>query len=165
MMPAIDEYAAQAGSRNGLVEMVAWANFVMRSSKPLTIRQNGLDYLQRWFIVPRNEEMNIYLHRFLHSDEDRARHDHRGDNRSWLLQGQYIEDTEDGRRLVRAGETVDRKAEQPHRVELIDGEPAVSLFLIGPIRRDWGFHCPEEWVQWEIFNQKVPGSDITRGCG
>ena len=33
-------------------------------------------YLLRWFVIPRNPVFNIYLHRFLRSDDDRALHDH-----------------------------------------------------------------------------------------
>lgn len=48
-------------------------------------------YLQRWFILPRNPVFNIYYHKFLHSDDDRALHDHMYFNLSILLKGRYIE--------------------------------------------------------------------------
>src|SRR5216684_5751014 len=78
--------------------------------------------LQRWFVVPRNEITNIYLHRFLRSDEDRALHDHPWDNRSWILSGEYVEHLLDGTSITRhEGDVVERKAIEAHRVELIAG--------------------------------------------
>jgi len=44
-----------------------------------------------------------------------------------------------------------RRPETPHRVELIDGRPSVSLFITGPRVRQWGFHCPNGWVHWKKF--------------
>lgn len=122
----------------------------MAANRPITLMQEGAPYLERWFIVPRNNVMNVYLHRFLQSDRITL-HDHRGDNRSWLLKGQYVEVTKAERRLVTAGETVFRRAEEPHRVELVSEEPAISLFAIGPIRREWGFHTDKGWMAWQPF--------------
>ena len=36
----------------------------------------GAYQLERWWLIPRNRFLNVYLHRFDHSDEDRALHDH-----------------------------------------------------------------------------------------
>jgi len=58
--------------------------------------------LQRWWIVPRNPIANVYLHRFLRSDDDRAVHDHPWDNRSWMiLDGEYLEYLQDGTTVTR----------------------------------------------------------------
>ena len=137
-----------------------------------TVTQGGIIYLQRWYIVPRNDVMNLYLHRFMHSDEDRAPHDHRGDSRSWVLDGEYVEHIyfDDGRpnyrRAVKAGDSVARKATMLHRVELVDAKPVISLFSIGPIVRDWGFRCPRGWIPWQDFVAITPGgNDIGNGCG
>lgn len=133
-----------------------------------TVFQNGRPYLQRWFIVPRNDLMNVYLHRFLQSDDDRGLHDHRGDNRSILLEGQYREHFDDGSvHLRRTGEVVHRRAADLHRVELIDDLPTVSLFFIGPTVRNWGFKCPDgRWIPWQEFVEIVPGGNaLGKGCG
>jgi len=53
-------------------------------------------YLHRWFVIPRNPVLNIYFHRFMRSDEDRALHDHPWINASWLLKGSYDEIQFDG---------------------------------------------------------------------
>jgi len=55
------------------------------------IGPSEMPYLRRWWIIPRNRFFNIYLHQFLHSDDDRALHDHMYINLSILLRGRYIE--------------------------------------------------------------------------
>lgn len=49
-------------------------------------------YLDRWFVIPKNRILNVYLHHFQRSDEDRALHDHPWlVNMSWILDGEYDE--------------------------------------------------------------------------
>lgn len=50
-------------------------------------------YLERWWLIPRNPLFNMYLHRFLRDDDDRALHDHPWPWCSILLRGEYIEVT------------------------------------------------------------------------
>src|SRR5690606_8416676 len=52
-------------------------------------------YLERWYLLPRNRVLNVYLHRFLRDDDDRALHDHPWAWLSLLLQGSYVEHTID----------------------------------------------------------------------
>lgn len=51
------------------------------------------DYLKRWHLLPRNRWFNIYLHHFVHGDDDRALHDHPWASASLLLEGRYREHT------------------------------------------------------------------------
>ena len=48
-------------------------------------------YMLRWWVIPRNKWFNIYLHLFLHSDEDRAEHTHPWISISCLLDKPYRE--------------------------------------------------------------------------
>lgn len=48
-------------------------------------------YMMRWWIIPRNRYFNIYLHKFLRDDEDRACHSHPWKSLSIILKGNYIE--------------------------------------------------------------------------
>jgi|SRR5579864_76685 len=111
-------------------------------------------FLKRWFVIPKNRFMNIYLHQFVRDDEDRALHDHPWPNLSVLLRESYIEHTIDKggvhrRTTYTAGALKVRSPWAAHRVELhrdADGEPlpSWSLFITGPVMRErWGFHCPE----------------------
>lgn len=94
-------------------------------------------FLLRWFVIPKNRFMNIYLHNFIRDDEDRALHDHPWWNVSLLLIGRYIEVTPGYRTLAylhpdfrdksppdtrteyRAGDLKFRGATYAHRIELV----------------------------------------------
>jgi hypothetical protein len=119
---------------------------------------DGNPYMRRWHVVRKHELLdrdapdaiaklwphttppeNIYLHQFIRSDEDRALHDHPWPWTTILLDGSYIEhlsaDPGDPTGPTRAtqrqpGEIVHRaEAARPHRIELIDGQPVVTLFI------------------------------------
>lgn len=157
-------------------------------------------YLLRWYLTPwrgwyrhipegertRWERMavwvsmrlpNVYLHKFLRSDDERALHDHPWAWASLLLCGSYVEHT------IAAGGIHRRAARLPgslklcgpqvaHRVELCssaDGTsvPCWTLFATTPILREWGFHCPHRgWVHWRVFTAAESGrrGEIGRGC-
>jgi hypothetical protein len=122
-------------------------------------------YLERWYVLPRNPWCNVYLHRFLRDDDDRAPHDHPWRSWSLLLRGCYVEQTADGRRtLYRAGSVVRRSAEYAHRVELPGGRPCWTLFVTGPVVREWGFHCPAGWRHWREFTAAGEPGRTGRGC-
>lgn len=124
----------------------------------------GDPYMRRWWIIPRNEQFNVYYHQILHDDDDRALHDHPWPSLSVMCKGQLREITPDGDRHVTKGDVVFREPEAAHRLELIDGEPAETLFITGPVIRSWGFHCPKGWVDWRNFVGENPG-EVGRGCG
>lgn len=145
-----------------LTELQAWATGIMVRKPDFTI---GGDYLRRWYLVPRNAWSNLYLHEIVRSDDDRALHDHPWDNRSFVLFGGYIEHTPEGRIERRPGDVVERAAEALHRLELFQGQRAISLFSTGPKRRDWGFACPQGWVPWWEFTDPSDGSQVGPGCG
>lgn len=144
-----------------------WAESIMNSRRPDFVI--GDDYLRRWWVIPRNPFANVYLHQINRSDDDRALHDHPWANVSVLLKGGYREHLPDGEAIERkAGDVVQRQATDLHRLELIDGQPAVSLFITGPKVRDWGFACPNGWVPWQIFTgfaETGDSSTVGRGCG
>jgi hypothetical protein len=141
-----------------------------RRSPDVVIGGHADPYLKRWWLLPRNRFFNIYLHRFLRSDDDRALHDHPWWNISVLLDGRYVEHTIDAggvnRRVERrAGEWKFRPARAAHRIELVAG-PCWTLFITGPRLREWGFHCPRGWVHWREFtNPADGGATVGRGCG
>lgn len=125
-------------------------------------------YMRRWWVIPRNNYFNIYLHHFRHSDEDRALHDHPSANLSILLQGTYTEWTIAAggvhRKVVRrAGDFKFRFAHTAHRIELHNGE-CWTLFINGWKWRRWGFHCPAGWKPWEEFVNKDDPGAVGPGC-
>lgn len=125
-------------------------------------------FLRRWFLWRKNRWTNGYLHNFTRDDDDRALHDHPWWNFSVLLKGSYIEHTIAAggihkREILTAGDVKLRRARDAHRVECLkdangDPIPCWSLFITGPVRRRWGFHCPGEWKHHKDFSRDD-------GCG
>lgn len=146
-----------------LADMQAWADGVMARPADFTIGAPA--YLERWWIIPRNEHQNVYLHRILRDDDDRALHDHPWENTSYVIAGSYREITPDGTFIRQPGDIVRRAATALHRLELIDGAPCISLFFTGTKERDWGFDCPKGWVDWRDFTGGENGELVGRGCG
>ena len=145
-----------------LEQMQDWARSIMASPPEYTI---GDDYLRRWWIIPRNPWCNLYLHEIRKSDDDRAMHDHPWQNRSFLIFGSYIEHTTQGSFVRMAGDVIDREAAALHWLEVVPGQPAISLFMTGPKVREWGFACSQGWVHWQDFTAPEDSSKVGRGCG
>lgn len=133
-------------------------------------------YLLRWYVIPRNRWFNIYLHKFLRSDDDRALHDHPWVNLSILLTGSYIEWRPAERpwegwvlrkpwRPWAPWRLVFRRPTSAHRVELIDGREVWTLFITGPKVREWGFHCPQGWRNHTDHAEVTTGGNqFGKGC-
>lgn len=127
-------------------------------------------YLHRWWITPRAKWLPcVYLHKFMRSDDDRALHDHPWVNASVLLRGTYTEHTiaQGGihqRRVYKVGDIIVRRSGRiAHRVEI--DEPCWTLFLRGPVYREWGFHCPDRgWIPWQQFVDADDIGSVGKGC-
>lgn len=133
---------------------------MFKRSPDVTIGEN---YLHRWHVIPRNRYFNIYLHKFLSSDDDRAHHDHPWYSVSFLLKGRAVElSKKRARRVIPWLWPVFRRATFSHRIELIEG-PVWTLFITGPKVRSWGFHCPKGWRHWSKFTTE-DGLGVGRGC-
>lgn len=130
-------------------------------------------YMLRWFIIPRNRLMNIYLHFFLRDDDDRALHDHPWWSISIPLTKGYIEVTHNAKgyryQCRKPLRPILRSARKAHRIALFrdNGYPVQgwSLFITGPKIRSWGFHCPKGWIHWKDFTRKTAnGNEVSKGC-
>jgi hypothetical protein len=147
-------------------------------------------YLIRHWLLPRNRFFNVYVHQFLRSDDDRALHDHPWlFNASWLIEGEYVEQTIAAGGITlrtprKAGDWKFRWGPAPHRVELLpqpewDGTcrprqicfapggvwPCWTVFITGPVVRQWGFHCPDQgWIHWKRFTDTNDKGSIGKGC-
>ncbi len=126
-------------------------------------------YMLRWWWIPRNRFFNIYIHRILHNDDDRALHDHPWASLSYMVEGELIEHYKvylGGARVrsVKAGQWVYRSPRFTHRLVLF-GESAITIFMTGPRVREWGFHCPKGWIRWQDFVASDNAGAVGRGCG
>lgn len=152
--------------------MINWllnrfADRVMRRDPDKLIGGREHPYLVRWHVIPRNRWLNVYLHLFLRSDDDRALHDHPWRSLSYMIRGRAWEvsrgaDGTDHERKVETGQWVYRPAAYTHR--MVIGRPAVTLFLTGPKEREWGFHCPKGWRHWREYSAPDDTGMIGRGC-
>lgn len=145
--------------------MQHWLDIATQRPPDFVIQREGRPYLRRWYVVPRTEGCNVYLHHICQDDHDRALHDHPWDNTTLVLKGRYIEITPRLSLLRDAGDVVHRRAEDLHRIVLLNGEEAWSLFITGPKRREWGFDCPKGWVHWRDFVDPLDSGKIGKGCG
>ncbi|SKY23405.1 Protein of uncharacterised function (DUF550) [Mycobacteroides abscessus subsp. bolletii] len=134
-------------------------------------------YLLRWYVIPRNRWLNIYLHKFLRDDDDRALHDHPWWFVSLMLWGQYVEVTEEGRSVRSAPEPwrffwgdrplAFRRGTWRHRVELVPAAthsnqflarrdqrklPCWTLIVTGRRVRLWGFWCKDRADETNVDN-------------
>lgn len=122
-------------------------------------------YMRRWWLIPRNRWFNIYLHEIRHSDDDRALHDHPWWNVSVLLKGSYEEVLPGGLSKIRKGGSITiRRPEQLHRLVIVPGEQTWSLFITGPVLRDWGFACPKGWRIWTDYVSTSNKHETGPGC-
>lgn len=128
-------------------------------------------YMLRWFVLPRNRVFNIYLHKFLRDDDDRALHDHPWWFVSLVLKGGYFEYTGvEYASLRTAGSIAYRPATHRHRVALFSDDditlkPCWTLVVTGRKARVWGFWCPKGFVPWFDFVDERDAGNVGRGCG
>lgn len=181
----IPQYLQEKLLRFARAHMKNHVNAKGKVAPDFIVMRNGKPYLNRWYLIPRNPFLNIYLHRFDQSDDDRALHDHPWLNMSILIRGFYIEHTDpSGRRggIMRSqGFAYFRRAKSAHRVELFpagwgmpdnvypEGEPlynnVITLFITGPRIRRWGFLCPQGWVDFEKYSARVGNTSVLdKGC-
>lgn len=110
----------------------------------------GTNYLQRWYVIPRNPILNIYLHRFLGDDPGRSPHDHPWWSVSVAICGTMHERTftQGGKiRRIEAGMVILRTPRHAHQLFVASSNPyPMTLFVTGPRIRNWGFWTPRGWV-------------------
>jgi hypothetical protein len=68
-----------------------WFKTLLSGKPHFVVGGQDNPYLYRWYLIPRNRRFNIYLHKFLRDDDDRALHDHPWWFVSLILKGGYFE--------------------------------------------------------------------------
>lgn len=155
--------------------MWKWLRTLLSGKPHFYIGGREHPYLLRWYLLPRNPWLNLYLHKFLRDDDDRALHDHPWWFISLMLRGSYIELTEspgggEHTQTVRwSPSVVFRRAVHRHRVVLgrdAAGQPVPcwTLVVTGPNSRVWGFWCPKGFVPWDQFVDIHDHGNVGRGC-
>ena len=129
------------------------------NQKPLLI---DVDYMERWFIIPRNRFFNIYFHRFFGSDAPTP-HDHPWISLSIILDGEYLEHTPQGDYKRVAGDWTFRGPTALHWIEI--DQPVYTLFITGPRVRRWGFKCKNGWMDFREYINNRGDDRLANGCG
>ena len=131
-------------------------------------------YLRRWWLIPRNDDGNLYLHNML-ADDDEILHDHMYESWSLVLTPGLEEVSQPHpenygradlfpmaqRRTFEAGDVVYRTEHMAHR--LIVRKPAWTLFATGPRVREWGFWCPRGFRHWRDYVEKTQDPSVRGG--
>lgn len=108
-------------------------------------------YLDRLYIF-RCKWFSLRFHKILMSDLDRDLHCHPWNWVTFMVKGAYIEETQKGKRRIRAGMLNGHKATTPHKLTLLTDE-VWTIFITGREKRDWGFHTENGWVSHnDYFN-------------
>lgn len=132
----------------------------------IVFKGDGEPYLKRWYIIPRNRLLNVYLHKILTSD-DVTPHDHPWHSVSFLLAGDLKERRWPNPKIlfwwrneteIRRFRPVFRKADTTHRLILPTTRPAWTLLITGPRLRKWGFwRCivfsRAEWIPHDEYER------------
>lgn len=118
-------------------------------------------YLYRWHLLPKNRWLNVYLHRFLRDDDDRALHDHPWPFVSVVLNGTYREILRDDMRCRRCGNDTwrdDGRVPPPATCPNC-GE---TQKIVGPWRRRFSvvFRRPEHRHRVELQRDAVAGHPV-----
>lgn len=133
-------------------------------------------YMNRWRLFNWDGNWpNVYIHRFLRDDDERATHDHPFTFISIVIRGGYYELTHGPdwtllRKWRGRFSIAYRPARWLHRVELARNEDgtaqeAWTIVLRGRRFRTWGFMCKHGWVHWRKFATGEHGEVVGAGCG
>jgi len=150
--------------------LLNWFRKLVSGSPHFYIGGHERPYMMRWWLLPRNPWLNVYLHKFLRDDDDRALHDHPWWFISVMLRGRYVEIMDHTTNVRTAGTIAYRSATARHRITLdrdAGGNPIPcwTLIITGPKVRTWGFHCPKGFVPWHEFVDSTDNGNIGKGCG
>jgi hypothetical protein len=130
-------------------------------------------YMRRW--IARCPWGTLRLHNIRESDAGRDFHDHPFAFTSLILKGGYVEHRpgclctklpnfnawthyngiewiKSNCRFYGPGSIVRRRAEDLHRLELVNG-PAWTLVVSGPYFRTWGFQTADGWVDFREYRR------------
>lgn len=145
----------------------SWLRTLLSGQPHQIIHSEHGVYLHRTFLVPRNSWHNIYLHRFVGSDDPPALHSHPWAFATLILRGSYTEITAGGTQWRGPGSVAFRRAGHRHRVQLHRDrqgreQPCVSIVITGRRSHQWGFFCPRRDGTWRFIPWQNFGAG---GCG
>jgi hypothetical protein len=120
-------------------------------------RQCNEPLLTRYYLFLKERKhfpFNVFLHKF-HKGDPGDVHDHPWPYATLILKGGYYEYTPNFEHGKMVGETKHWRgpghwricsANSYHRIELVLGITAWTLFMPGPQRQEWGFLVNNKWI-------------------
>ncbi len=116
------------------------------------------EYLHRYYLLPKNRFLNVYLHRFQEPDPGRDLHDHPWWSLSVVLKGRYVEQYAEARGEVRTRTLGGlrrfalRRPTTRHTITRVAPGGCWTIFVTGRKRREWGFHTRDGWVHNQVYD-------------
>ena len=122
-------------------------------------------YLNRWHLIPRNKWFNVYLHQFVGPDPGFHAHDHPWWNMTIKLWGDYLEfDNRDrggiGAQRIFSGRVIIRRAQCWHIIDRLESPTCWTLFITGPVVRDWGFWVGDKWIKHTDYLDTIQDGEM-----
>lgn len=113
------------------------------------IARNGMVHFKRWRLIE-CPFFNIYIHRIYVRDKDKHLHDHPWSYFSFILKGEYIEETPEGLNTKYECSFGIKKSTDFHKIHTVV-RPVTSLFITGPKKRVWGYDVDGTWVDFKTY--------------
>lgn len=127
-------------------------------------RQHNEPLLTRYYLFLKDRTwfpFNIFVHKF-HKGDPGDVHDHPWPYATLILKGGYYEYTPNFENDKMVGETKHWRgpghfricsSNSYHRIELVSGVTAWTLFMPGPHKREWGFLVDNRWIHNDKYLQ------------
>ena len=139
-------------------------NFLERHDRKRIIMDRTCNepLLTRYYLFLKDRKrfpFNVFLHKF-HKGDPGDVHDHPWPYATLILKGGYYEYTPNFENGKMVGETKHWRgpghwricsANSYHRIELVSGVTAWTLFMPGPQKQEWGFLVNNKWVQNDTY--------------
>ena len=120
-------------------------------------------YLNRWHLIPRNKWFNVYLHQFVGCDPELAHHDHPWWSMSIVLRSFYAESNSGNAKQWNylRSRIIIRAPEAAHKIAMLAGvKNCWTLFITGPVVRDWGFWVGGKWVKHTDYLDPIQDGEM-----
>lgn len=132
--------------------------------KKRTYKSGTIWCLWRWTEVPSEYIVRLHVvktpwfaicvHWLNKVDPEPFLHDHPVTFLSLILRGGYGELRKDGYHYHRWYNFIRATILDPHTINFVQPH-TVTLALMGPKIRDWGYHTPKGWVPWKQYNRET----------
>lgn len=107
------------------------------------------EYITRLHVV-KTPWFAICVHWFHKPDPEPFEHDHPVTFLSLVLEGAYAEIRNGNLRTRNLFNFIRASSKDHHRIVWV-APHTCTLCLMGPKRREWGFHMPNGWVVWKDY--------------